>query len=195
MVCSKANPFVQFISIDFFGAHRRMSNPRNPDFKLSDSKPIYKLIFESIPQPVVAMAGQKASFDLPGLNPTKAEDWSNDLLSIFPNFQLSLALNGFWTMHYWPITVDSFRWEAHYHFRNAPRTWREKFALEGTVALNRDISSEDTACTQKQQTAMSSRVKPFLQFGTSELLCRHEAAVMAAIVDNKKTGPMALAAE
>src|SRR3546814_12105758 len=75
-------------------------------------------------------------------------------MSIFPNFQLSLALNGFWSMHYWPIAVDSFRWEAHYHFRDTPRTWREKFALESSIAFNRDISSEDTACTQQQQVAM-----------------------------------------
>src|SRR3546814_3392608 len=64
----------------------------------------------------------------------RISDWSSDVcssdLSIFPNFQLSLALNGFWSMHYWPIAVDSFRWEAHYHFRDTPRTWREKFALE-----------------------------------------------------------------
>src|SRR3546814_4576828 len=75
----------------------------------------------------------------------------------------------------WPISVDSFRWEAHYHFRDAPRTWREKFALESSIAFNRDISSEDTACTQQQQVAMKSGVRAVVQFGvrseehTSEL--------------------------
>jgi phenylpropionate dioxygenase-like ring-hydroxylating dioxygenase large terminal subunit len=194
MVCSKTNPHVHFLSMDFYGAHRRTSNPRNPEFKLPDSKPIYKLIFDSVPQLVVPSGDDSLSFAVPGLNPTKAEDWSNDLISIFPNFQLSLALNGLWTMHYWPISVDSFRWEARYHFRNAPRTWRERFAMEGSIAINRDISSEDTACTQKQQTAMNSSVKSHLNFGTYELLCRHEAAVMDAIVNHRNSPTMVKAA-
>jgi phenylpropionate dioxygenase-like ring-hydroxylating dioxygenase large terminal subunit len=195
MVCSTENPHVHFMSIEFFGAHRRMSNPRNLDYQLAENRPIYNMIFQSIPQPVVAEKGHRSAFDLPGLNPTKGAEWSNDLLAFFPNFQLSLALNGFWTMHYWPLTPDSFRWEARYHFRNAPRTWRERFALEGTVAINRDISSEDTACTQKQQMAMSSGIKPFMQFGTGELLCRHEAAVIAAIVNRKDDTSLPMAAE
>jgi phenylpropionate dioxygenase-like ring-hydroxylating dioxygenase large terminal subunit len=195
MVCSKTNPYVHFQSIDFFGAHRRMSNPRNPDFTLSDSKPIYKRIFESVPQPVVPSGDRSLSFDLPGLNPTQADDWSNDLFAIFPNFQMSLALNGFWTMHYWPVTVDSFRWEAHYHFRNAPASWSEQFAMEGSLAMNRDISSEDTACTQKQQAAMTTGAKSFVQFGLFELLCRHEAAVIEAIVNRLDAPAVSVAAE
>lgn len=195
MVCSKTNPYVKFMSIDFYGAHRRMSNPRNVDFQLPDTKPVTKFVFESILQPVVAGEGQAPSFDLPGLNPTRAEDWSNDLVSIFPNFQMSLALNGFWTMHYWPVSVDSFRWEAHYHFRQAPKSWRERFAMEASVAMNRDISSEDTACTQQQQVAMASGAKAFVQFGTSELLCRHEAAVMEAIVNSCDASVLSVAAE
>src|SRR3546814_4940134 len=130
----------------------------------------------------------------------RISDWSSDVcssdLSIFPNFQLSLALNGFWSMHYWPIAVDSFRWEAHYHFRDTPRTWREKFALESSIALNRDISSEDTACTQQQQVAMKSAVRAVVQFGVSELRCRHQAHVMEAIVGQKSAETsMATAAE
>jgi hypothetical protein len=196
MVCSKENPHVRPLSINFMGPHRRTSNPRNPQFQLSDAKPIHKMVFETIPQVVVAGEDKSLSFEPHGLNPTGHPLWSNDLMSIFPNFQLSLALNGFWSMHYWPISVDSFRWEAHYHFRDAPRTWREKFALESSIAFNRDISSEDTACTQQQQVAMKSGVRAVVQFGVSELLCRHQAAVMEAIVGQKSAETsMAIAAE
>jgi phenylpropionate dioxygenase-like ring-hydroxylating dioxygenase large terminal subunit len=195
MVCSKTNPHVHFMSIDFYGPHRRSSNPSNPDFKLSDKRPVQKFIFESVPQVVVASADKSLSFDVAKLNPTKAEDWSNDQFSIFPNFILSLALNGFWSMHYWPISVDSFRWEAHYHFANAPKTWSERFAMEGSIALNRDISSEDTACTQKQQISMASGAKPYVQFGNYELLCRHEAAVLEAILNRRNTTSIVMAAE
>ena len=94
-------------------------------------------------------------------------------------------------MHYWPISVDSFRWEAHYHFAKAATSWSERFALEGSIALNRDISSEDTACTQHQQLAMASGARPFLQFGVYELLCRHEAAVWEAIIKRRTAAPLA----
>lgn len=195
MVASAANPHVHPLSVGFHGPHRRMSNPRNVDFRLPENQPITKLLLESVPQPVVAEAGHAASFALPGLNPSRAPDWGNDLISIFPNFQLSLALNGFWTMHYWPLTVDTFRWEAHYHYRKAPTSWRERVALEASIAFNRDISAEDTACTQKQHAAMLSGAKPFVQFGISEVLCRHEAAVMAAILDRKDEPVLSMAAE
>src|SRR3546814_14182828 len=42
MVCSKENPHVRPLSINFMGPHRRTSNPRNPQFQLSDAKPIPK---------------------------------------------------------------------------------------------------------------------------------------------------------
>jgi phenylpropionate dioxygenase-like ring-hydroxylating dioxygenase large terminal subunit len=195
MVCSVDNPFVHFLSIEFLGAHRRTSNARNPDYTLPEIRRIQKLVYESVPQVVVAEKDGNMSFDQPGINPTQAEPWGNDLFSIFPNFQMSLALNGFWTMHYWPLTVDSFRWEAHYHFQNAPRTWRERFALEGSLALYRDISSEDTACTARQQDAMKSGVRSFMQFGEYEILCRHQAAVLDAIVNRSDTAAQSIAAE
>ena len=192
MVCSKNNPYVHFKSIDFFGPHRRTSNTGNPDFRLSDKKPVHKLIFESVPQVTVAGADRSLSFAGPGINTTRDEEWSNDQFSIFPNFVLNLALNGFWSMHYWPISVDSFRWESHYHFAKAPKSWSERFALEGSIALNRDISSEDTACTQQQQLAMASGARYFLQFGAYELLCRHEAAVWEAIIRRRNATPLAM---
>jgi phenylpropionate dioxygenase-like ring-hydroxylating dioxygenase large terminal subunit len=195
MVCSKTNPHVHFMSIDFYGPHRRTSNTGNPDFQLSDKKPVHKFIFESVPQVTVSAGDDSLSFAGPGINPTRVEGWSNDQFSIFPNFVLNLALNGFWSMHYWPISVDSFRWEAHYHFAKAPKSWSERFAMEGSIALNRDISSEDTACTQKQQVAMASGARPFVQFGLYELLCRHEAAVLEAIVNRRNAAPMAIAAK
>jgi phenylpropionate dioxygenase-like ring-hydroxylating dioxygenase large terminal subunit len=195
MVCSKNNPYVHFKSIDFFGPHRRTSNTGNPDFRLSDKKPVHKLIFESVPQVTVAGADRSLSFAGPGINTTRDEEWSNDQFSIFPNFVLNLALNGFWSMHYWPISVDSFRWESHYHFAKAPKSWSERFALEGSIALNRDISSEDTACTQQQQLAMASGARSFLQFGAYELLCRHEAAVWEAIIRRRNATPLAMTAK
>ncbi len=195
MVCSKENPFLHFLSLDFFNANRQMSNPGNMEFQLPDSRPVSKLIFESIPQPVVKSGEGTGSFDIPGLNPANAPDWSNDLIAIFPNFQLNLALNGFWTMHYWPVTVDSMRWEARYHFTKAPSSWRERFALEGSVALNRDIATEDASCMEVLQTAMQARARPFARFGTNEFLCRHQAAVIDAIVNQKAPHLAAMAAE
>ncbi|WP_257539233.1 aromatic ring-hydroxylating dioxygenase subunit alpha [Sphingobium sp. CFD-1] len=195
MVCSQKNPHVHFVSLDVYGPHRRTSNTRNPDFVVPESKPIQKLIFEAVPQVTVADAAERGAFDVAGLNPTQDEDWSNEQISIFPNCILSLAMHGFWTMHYWPISPDSFRWEAHYHFAKSPQTWTERFGMEASVAFNRDISSEDIACTEKQHTAMESGAKPFIQFGIYEMICRHQAAVLESIVNGSHATPMVLAAE
>jgi phenylpropionate dioxygenase-like ring-hydroxylating dioxygenase large terminal subunit len=195
MVCSKRNPYVHFVSIDFHGPHRRTSNTRNPDFTIPDTRPIQKLIYDAVPQVTVADVGERGSFDVPGLNPTKDPDWSNDQVSIFPNCILNLAMHGLWTMHYWPVSPTSFRWEAHYHFAGAPKTWTEKFAMETSVAYNRDTSIEDMACTEKQQLAMESGGRPLIKFGLYEVVCRHQAAVLESIVAGRTGAQLALAAE
>src|SRR3546814_18712255 len=82
MVCSKENPHVRPLSINFMGPHRRTSNPRNPQFQLSDAKPIHKMVFETIPQVVVAGEDKSLSFEPNGLNPTGHPLWSNELMSI-----------------------------------------------------------------------------------------------------------------
>jgi hypothetical protein len=67
--------------------------------------------------------------------------------------------------------------------------------MEGSMAFYRDISTEDTACTQEQQNVMASGAKSHVQFGIYELLCRHEQAVIAAIVDRRDKPAIAMAAE
>src|SRR3546814_19506274 len=97
MFVSKRNPPVLPLSTNVMGPQRRTSNPRKPQCQLSDAKPIHKMMFETNPQVVLGGEDKSLSFEPHGLNPTGHPLWSNDLMSIFPNFQLSLALNGFWS--------------------------------------------------------------------------------------------------
>ncbi len=184
MVCSKANPYVRPLSTVFRGAHRQMAAPNNPEFRPSERRPVQKLVFECVPYMVVSESGQ-SDLMVPGMNHDNSKDWAVDLFALFPNTILHVALNGFYTFQYWPIEPGKYLWEARMYYRNAPRSRREEFGIHGTAAFNRDISTEDATCIESQQVAFASGAKPYIQFGESELLCRHQAALIEAYVNDR----------
>src|SRR3546814_1177785 len=79
-------------------------------------------------------------------------------------------------MQYWPLAPGKAIWESRYYSRK-PSNLREDFAAQYSLALNRDTVMEDNLCLEKQQVAMESGAKPFIQFGEQEVACRHFAAV------------------
>ena len=65
------------------------------------------------------------------------------------------------------------------------------------MALSRDIFAEDNSCFQKQQNALQSGAKSHIQFGESEIMLRHQIAVIQAIDDHRHSpdDTLAIAAE
>jgi hypothetical protein len=52
------------------------------------------------------------------------------------------------------------------------------------MAFNRDTLVEDNNACTRQQTVMKSGAVDSIQFGTQEMACRHNAAVVQAAVDH-----------
>src|SRR3546814_9837520 len=71
-------------------------------------------------------------------------------------------------MQYWPLAPGKAIWESRYYSRK-PSNLREDFAAQYSLALNRDTVMEDNLCLEKQQVAMESGAKPFIQFGEQEV--------------------------
>src|SRR3546814_15001619 len=89
-------------------------------------------------------------------------------------------------MQYWPLAPGKAIWESRYYSRK-PSNLREDFAAQYSLALNRDTVMEDNLCLEKQQVAMESGAKPFIQFGEQEVACRHFAAVWESIAEDGGT--------
>jgi phenylpropionate dioxygenase-like ring-hydroxylating dioxygenase large terminal subunit len=182
MSASAANPHMHLNDWEALGAHRTSSVPTNTQFTGFAKRPMQNHLLASTPQLVVTAGSEGVSpFRLSEINRPASADWGAEQFSIFPNFCLNVAYNGFWSTQAWPISVDSSVWEATYYFRE-PASRQEQAAAEATVAFNRDTLSEDNICTVHQQAALASGGKSHIYMGENEMSCRHEAAVIEAVL-------------
>jgi phenylpropionate dioxygenase-like ring-hydroxylating dioxygenase large terminal subunit len=196
------NRYGHYIGWEPIGPHRIASIPGNPEFQLDPKKPIQSFSFSHMPQMVVAGTGEAAGLagkgfgSHPDLNRSKAPDWGADQYGFFPIGAVSASYNGWWQNLYWPVTIDSARWEAKWYFRS-PRSRREKFAMECTLAQTRDILTEDNFSIRGQHEGLKGGVIKEITFGHAEMLLRHMTAVMKGITDTFTRGdePQRLAAE
>lgn len=193
MLSSKDNPYVHPIGWEAFGAHRLGSVPRNPDFTLDPNKVVQNFAFMNTTHMVVEGA-DSGGFN-GHVNPFSSNVWGNDQYLIFPNMIFHIALSGWWIHRYFPVAPNKCRWEYVGYYKT-PSSLREEFAIEYSVALNRDTLMEDNFAVEKQQKVMSPDIHPTMYYGDGEVLCRHMAAVMeSALRQPNDNVPVRAAAE
>jgi phenylpropionate dioxygenase-like ring-hydroxylating dioxygenase large terminal subunit len=188
MLSSTDNPFVHPLHVEYLGAHRMNSVPRNPDFELSPAKLVQAFSFMNAQQMVIADTGaqDKPEETFAGhedINPTRSNFWGNDQFVLYPHFIFHLSLGGWWLHRFWPIAANKCYWEAVYHFER-PQSLRNQFAVQYSLALNRDTLMEDNLALVQQQMVMESGAKKIVQFGEQEGLCKHLAAVSEAAAND-----------
>jgi len=196
MLVYPGNPHVHYADFQPIGPHRNMLTERSPDFRLSEQKIVQTFAFTHAPGMVVkGENGPAAGFrDHHGFNLIESPLWASEQFNLFPNFNIHVALNGWWSMQYWPIAPGKAIWESRYYSRS-PRNLREDFAAQYSLALNRDTVGEDNICLAQQQRAMEAGVRPFIQFGEQEIACRHFAAVWEGAVTGNEGMDYRAAAE
>jgi phenylpropionate dioxygenase-like ring-hydroxylating dioxygenase large terminal subunit len=189
MLVYPGNPHVHYADWKPIGAHRNMAVDLNPEFKLNPKTPVQSFSFAQSAGMVVQSddggAGSERNFrDHHGFNHHQSALWASEQFNLFPNFNIHVALNGWWSMSYWPIAPGKALWESRYYFR-ASKSTRDVFAAHYSLALNRDTVVEDNLCLAQQQAAMHSGAKSFIQFGEQEICCTHFAAVWEATAGEK----------
>jgi phenylpropionate dioxygenase-like ring-hydroxylating dioxygenase large terminal subunit len=188
MLSSRDNPFVHPISTEFLGAHRVSSVPRNPDYELPVEKLVQSFAFRNAAQMVIADTGTQ---DAPeetfathaAVNKNGSNVWGNDQYVFYPHFIFHVSLGGWWLHRFWPLSPDKCYWEAVYHFER-PLKARNQFAIQYSLALNRDTLMEDNLALAQQQQVMEGGARKWVQFGEQEILCKHLAAVSEAITND-----------
>ncbi len=188
MLSSKDNPYVHPLHVEFLGAHRMSSVPRNPEYELSPEKLVQAFSFMNAQQMVIADTGAQEKpgetfVGHPDVNPTGSNVWGNDQYVLYPHFIFHVSLGGWWLHRFWPISSDKCYWEAVYHFER-PQSLRNEMAVQYSLALNRDTLMEDNLALVQQQEVMESGAKRIVQFGEQEVLCKHLAAVSEAAAND-----------
>ena len=199
MLSSTDNPFVHPIAVEFLGAHRMSSVPRNPEFEMPADKMIQRFAFSNAAQMVIADTGsaglpEKSFATHPDINRDQSNVWGNDQYVLYPHFIVHVSMGGWWLHRFWPLASGKTYWEAVYHF-DRPTSLRNEFAVQYSLALNRDTLMEDNLALVQQQRVMESGAKKFVQFGQTEMSCAHLAAVSEAVTNDAARFPIAIAAE
>lgn len=195
MLSSKENPYVHPLHVEFLGAHRMNSVPRNPEFELTPEKLVQAFSFMNAAQMVIADTGaqdkpEETFAGHPDINPTRSNLWGNDQFVLYPHFIMHLSLGGWWLHRFWPVAPDKCYWEAVYHFEQ-PKSLRNIMAVQYSLALNRDTLMEDNLALVQQQEVMESGAKKIVQFGAQEAMCKHLAAVSEAAANDLEASRVA----
>jgi hypothetical protein len=180
------------------GPHRMGSVPRNLEYALPPDQIVKAFAGRNfvahLPQVGADQSAPPTGFPgHPGINPTGSPSWMSDQFMMFPNWSIHTARSGWWTTAYWPLSRTRSLWRSTWYHR-PPESLRERFGLHHTAVSSRDILSEDNSCFQRQQKAMESGARRFIQFGEQEMLLRHMAAVIETAIGPRR-GRLSVAAE
>ena len=185
MLSSKDNPHIHPLHWEQLGAHGFKSEPRNTEYEMDPAALVQAFAYSSVGHMTDAkrIAGASTITSHPAVNPKRSNEWGNDQFVVYPHFVLHVSHGGWWMHRFWPVAPDKTDWESVYHFAE-PQGLREQFALQYSLAFNRDTLLEDNFALVQQQQVMGSGAKAVAQFGEQEIQCRHIAAVHSAIAES-----------
>jgi phenylpropionate dioxygenase-like ring-hydroxylating dioxygenase large terminal subunit len=108
------------------------------------------------------------------LNITRNPLWSNDMFSIFPNFDM-LVWSRDWIMVYstWPVAVDRVLFETRMYFP-PPRNASDRLAQELVAVEFKEFLLQDANLLECAQSMLALRVKNDFQLSDEEVLVRNK---------------------
>lgn len=173
---NESNPFSRPLSGRVRGAHRTMTTFGNPAYAPPEEALVERLAYSHI-DTGNTLGGSAASEmaalqNHPAINPDKVPNWATEIAWIFPNFLIFYSPGGFFTLEFWPLTVNTTRWVARMHVPLA-KDVRQRFQQEHHNCRMAEIFLEDVGNLERQQRAMESGGKTEIIFQDGEFLLRH----------------------
>ncbi|MGQ0620447.1 MAG: aromatic ring-hydroxylating oxygenase subunit alpha [Panacagrimonas sp.] len=173
---NETNPHSRPLSGNVRGAHRTMTTFGNPYYQPSPESLVERLAYSNVDTGNTlggsAAAEVQALQHHPAINPNKVPNWATEIAWIFPNFLIFYSPGGFFTLEFWPLTVNSTRWLAKMHIPRA-KDVRQRFQQEHHNCRMAEIFLEDVGNLERQQRAMESGGKTEVLFQDGEFLLRH----------------------
>ena len=170
------NPFSRPLNGKVRGIHRTLTTFGNPYYQPPDDALVERLAYSSADTGNSLGADltpeAKAALDHPAINPRKVPNWATEIVCLFPNFLLFYSPGGFFTLEFWPTSVNTTRWSAKIHVPRAASV-RQRFQQEHHNCRMAEIFLEDVGNLEQQQRAMESGGKTEMHFQDGEFLLRH----------------------
>jgi len=170
---NKVNPFSRPLSGNVRGAHRTMTTFGNPDYVPSEAALVERLAYSNVDTGnVLGSDVNNGMQDHPSINPNRAPSWATEIAWMFPNFIIFFSPGGFFTIEFWPTSVNTTRWVAKVHVPLA-KDVRQRFQQEHHNCRMAEIFLEDVGNLECQQRAMESGAKKEIFLQDGEFLLRH----------------------
>ena len=166
------NRFGRLLQVRSLGFHSMNSMYGNPDHSPTPEQPIERLAYDPAaiaPQrlaDIMRFAAHRA------VNPTRTRTWSMDKNHVFPNTHFDFGPTGFWTHHFWPISVNETRHEARFYLPQ-PAHIRDRFMQEYQMAHASDVILEDLSNVERVQLGIESNAFDTMPLSDSEDSIRH----------------------
>lgn len=179
--CAEENPFGYPSKFGFHGSHRTQSIWANPAAKMPDK--------------VQAQAYMRTGAALARRNLIEPET-GKEYFALFPNFFLFGSPGQHFSHTVMPIAPERTRGIIRLYWVGDDHDASERFAREFSMAVARDIHSEDRSVIEAGQRGLSSGALDHIHFQAQEALCRHmfnevDAKVQAYKAELEINGPLA----
>ncbi|MES2492238.1 MAG: SRPBCC family protein [Pseudomonadota bacterium] len=171
---SDDNPFGRFLTAKTLGPHGYASMYGNGGYATHADHHVERIAYQSAAS-VIAAAGTSETEQFlshPAINPTGSANWSMDDHLLFPHVQIGNGPGGFWTHHFWPLTVNTCRYEGRFYMTKAANM-RERFQQELYVGRVIEVILEDLKNVSSTQAGIDSGGQDFMQLQDSEICIRH----------------------
>jgi phenylpropionate dioxygenase-like ring-hydroxylating dioxygenase large terminal subunit len=171
---NRANPFARLLDAKQFGTHQQVSMYGNNGYQLDPNNRVEKLAAGDAAS-VIAAASKKETVDYlahSAINPTRSPDWSMDANQFFPHVQVDTGPGGFWVHHFWPVSVNTTRYEARFYVSEA-QNFSQRFQQEMYVSRIHEVLLEDLVNVKRTQRGINNGGKKFMQLQDSEIAIRH----------------------
>jgi len=176
------NPFSHLQAVVLGERHWTLSAYANPQQSPTPSAGL-NVQYSAAATYVPKHSDEDARATLPeGVNPSKSETWAFDIHQVFPNFSYYTANGWILCSRYWPITVDTCRYETTL-YAVPPRTVAERVAMEQTIVMLWDVVLEDLSTVERTQPMLLSGAIDAFQLSDMELGIRQHAHVLAEAIN------------
>ena len=170
---NKVNPFSRPLSGNARGAHRTLTTFGNPDYVPPEDALVERLAYSNVDTGnVLGSDVNNGMQDHPAINPNRAPSWATEIAWMFPNYLIFFSPGGFFTIEFWPTSVNTTRWVAKIHVPLA-KDVRQRFQQEHHNCRMAEIFLEDVGNLECQQRAMESGAKKEITLQDGEFMLRH----------------------
>ena len=173
-VYDATNPHTDYFGVRFGGLHSAATVGRNGTW--TPTAPVSKFVMGQAMHETSRHTDSSSShanlLDHSSVNLDNIPYPMEEVINIFPNFQMQVLHDSYFWYTYWPMGPDKMRWEARLHKRCGPSSFRSEFAEASMTAAGRDVMTEDSSMGRLQQSGLASGGRKEIILGENEFFLK-----------------------